>query len=99
MGQADLTCCYPLLFLRILPFATETIYLVSSKLSGIWKDATAGSTVRAIKVSIVNEALEEDGIFNIKGTFEQGINGHLLVSYHTNPPRSKIMFGNEKMWY
>ncbi|KAG0321753.1 Toll-like receptor 9 [Podila horticola] len=44
---------------------------LESKLSSVWKDATAGSTVRAIKVSIINEALEEDGIFNIKGTFEQ----------------------------
>ncbi|KAF9375246.1 Twinfilin-2 [Podila verticillata] len=51
--------------------SNQTGIKVSSKLSGVWKDATAGSTVRAIKVSIIDEALEEDGIFNIKGTFEQ----------------------------
>ncbi|KAF9303362.1 Toll-like receptor 9 [Mortierella antarctica] len=67
---------YPFHYNYVLASSTITVsnqtgIKVSSKLSGIWKDATAGSTVRAIKVSIVNEALEEDGIFNIKGTFEQ----------------------------
>lgn len=75
-GQSDLSVLLtppPPFVPAFPPLATEThSSLVSSKLSGVWKDATAGSTVRAIKVSIIDEALEEDGIFNIKGTFEQG---------------------------
>ncbi|KAF9354981.1 hypothetical protein BGX26_007142 [Mortierella sp. AD094] len=46
-------------------------YNVSQKLADAWKQATSGSTVRAVKVSIINESLEDDGIFDIKGTFEQ----------------------------
>ncbi|KAF9109988.1 hypothetical protein BGX27_006902 [Mortierella sp. AM989] len=49
-------------------------YAVSQKLSDAWKQATASATVRAIKVSIINESLEDDGIFNINGTFEQDFN-------------------------
>ncbi|KAG0002662.1 hypothetical protein BGZ79_002546 [Entomortierella chlamydospora] len=45
--------------------------LVSQKLADAWKQATSGNTVRAVKVSIINESLEDDGIFDIKGTFEQ----------------------------
>ncbi|KAF9412126.1 Twinfilin-2 [Podila epigama] len=46
--------------------------VLSSKLASVWKEATAfGSTVRAIKISIINESLEDDGVFDIKGTFEQ----------------------------
>lgn len=72
-GQADLTVLLTPFCSCVSSFHNGNPWsLVSSKLSGIWKEATAGSTVRAIKVSIIDEALEEDGIFNIKGTFEQG---------------------------
>ncbi|KAG0027370.1 Twinfilin-2 [Podila clonocystis] len=63
--------CNSVLVPSAITVSNQTGIKVSSKLSGVWKDATAGNTVRAIKVSIINEALEEDGIFNIKGTFEQ----------------------------
>ncbi|KAF9178206.1 Twinfilin-1 [Haplosporangium sp. Z 767] len=44
----------------------------SSKLADAWKQATAvNSNVRAVKVSIINEALEDDGIFDINGSFEK----------------------------
>lgn len=47
--------------------------LVSQKLSDAWKQATApGSNVRAVKVSIINESLEDDGLFDIQGAFEKG---------------------------
>ncbi|KAG0251669.1 Twinfilin-1 [Mortierella polycephala] len=45
---------------------------VSSKLADAWKQASAvNSNVRAVKVSIINETLEDDGIFDISGTFEK----------------------------
>ncbi|KAH7027037.1 hypothetical protein BKA57DRAFT_511641 [Linnemannia elongata] len=44
----------------------------SQKLSDAWKQATApGSNVRAVKVSIINESLEDDGLFDIQGAFEK----------------------------
>ncbi|KAF9578550.1 Twinfilin-1, partial [Lunasporangiospora selenospora] len=45
---------------------------VSPKLASVWKQVTSyGSKVRAVKVSIINESLEDDGIFDIQGSFEQ----------------------------
>ncbi|KAF9910959.1 hypothetical protein EC991_005134 [Linnemannia zychae] len=45
---------------------------LSAKLSDAWKQATApGSNVRAVKVSIINESLEDDGLFDIQGSFEK----------------------------
>ncbi|KAG0286809.1 hypothetical protein BGZ96_009159 [Linnemannia gamsii] len=45
---------------------------LSQKLSDAWKQATApGSNVRAVKVSIINESLEDDGLFDIQGAFEK----------------------------
>ncbi|KAF9920912.1 hypothetical protein FBU30_009122 [Linnemannia zychae] len=45
---------------------------LSQKLSDAWKQATEpGSNVRALKVSIINESLEDDGVFNIEGAFEK----------------------------
>ncbi|KAG0196882.1 Twinfilin-1 [Mortierella sp. GBA30] len=52
--------------------SNQTGIKVSSRLADAWKSATAvDSKVRAVKVSIVNESLEDDGVFDIKGTFEQ----------------------------
>ncbi|KAF9897735.1 hypothetical protein BX616_005072, partial [Lobosporangium transversale] len=52
--------------------SNQTGIKVSQKLADAWKQATVGSTVRALKISIINEALEDDGIFDIRGTFDQG---------------------------
>ncbi|KAF9155901.1 hypothetical protein BG015_008150 [Linnemannia schmuckeri] len=52
--------------------SSQTGIKVSQKLSDAWKQATApGSNVRAVKVSIINESLEDDGLFDIQGTFEK----------------------------
>ncbi|KAF9276496.1 Twinfilin-1 [Mortierella alpina] len=52
--------------------SNQTGIKVSPKLANVWKTVTsANSNVRAVKVSIINEALEDDGTFDIKGTFEQ----------------------------
>ncbi|KAI1299817.1 Twinfilin-1 [Mortierella claussenii] len=44
---------------------------VSQKLADAWKQASSSSTVRAVKISIIHESLEEDGTFDIRGTFDQ----------------------------
>ncbi|KAF9119956.1 Twinfilin-2, partial [Mortierella sp. 14UC] len=52
--------------------SSQTGIKVSAKLSDAWKQATApGSNVRAVKVSIINESLEDDGLFDIQGSFEK----------------------------
>ncbi|KAF9208381.1 hypothetical protein BGZ49_008966 [Haplosporangium sp. Z 27] len=51
--------------------SSQTGIKVSQKLADAWKQATSGNTVRAVKISIINESLEDDGIFDIKGTFDQ----------------------------
>ncbi|KAG0215567.1 Twinfilin-1 [Mortierella sp. NVP41] len=52
--------------------SSQTGIKVSAKLSDAWKQATApGSNVRALKVSIINESLEDDGTFDIQGGFEK----------------------------
>ncbi|KAG0053770.1 Twinfilin-1 [Gryganskiella cystojenkinii] len=55
-----------------MSMSNQTGIKVSSKLTEAWKQATASdSRVRIVKVSIINESLEEDGTFDIKGTFEE----------------------------
>ncbi|KAF8938093.1 Twinfilin-1 [Dissophora ornata] len=53
-----------------LPTSADSVD-VSPKLADAWKKASSGSNVRAVKISIINESLEDDGIFDIKGNFEQ----------------------------
>ncbi|KAI7817998.1 hypothetical protein BC939DRAFT_464375 [Gamsiella multidivaricata] len=52
--------------------SSQTGIKVSPALAGVWQQVTApGSKVRAVKISILKETLEEDGLFDIKGTFEE----------------------------
>lgn len=46
--------------------------VVSERLANAWKEALAGSNVRAIKISIADLSLVDDGTFNIEGDFEAG---------------------------
>ncbi|KAG0263342.1 Twinfilin-1 [Actinomortierella ambigua] len=51
--------------------SNQTGIKVSANLANVWQDAVSPqSKVRMIKVSIVNEALEEDGIFQRSGSFD-----------------------------
>ncbi|KAG0320285.1 Twinfilin-1 [Dissophora globulifera] len=45
--------------------------MLSPTLAQEWKTANSGNTVRALKISIINESLEKDGTFDINGGFEQ----------------------------
>ncbi|KAF9969176.1 hypothetical protein BGZ73_008595 [Actinomortierella ambigua] len=50
----------------------QTSKLVSANLAGVWQDAVSPqSKVRMIKISIINESLEENGVFNRSGSFDE----------------------------
>ncbi|KAF9930638.1 Twinfilin-1 [Mortierella alpina] len=67
----------------------------------VWKSVTAAtSNVRAVKVSIINEALEDDGTFDINGTFEQdfGIVHENLAEKQPSYFLVRLGDGNSSEW-
>ncbi|KAG0241263.1 hypothetical protein BGW41_006117 [Actinomortierella wolfii] len=75
--QAEMVCARPKIlmllngkFRDVVLFSDQ--YLISANLANVWQDAVSPqSKVRMIKISIINESLEEDGIFNRNGSFDE----------------------------